>query len=313
MQVVRICVYDEEESFACALAAILNRYGEGKYKAGAYTEIGLLTDAVRQQNHPILLSSDMALLQMMKKEVPNLVTLLLQESGEVLYGREPGIDFCVSKYAGAKKISNVMEQAISKIYCSIRTEHPVIAMFSPVGRCGKTKFALSLGCTEAKRRWLYVGMEEYGSVINDITEYESCEWQDELLYFIKERDTEKIMQILECCQGILPSIFSPFDGRQMTREDWEWIVDLMRKQSFCWGTVFDIGTGILQDIDWLDSFDWVLVPFLAGEPQKKEKFVRVLQAYGKQFLLEKMVFLDMTNDKEVTKQREKMIYGKADE
>ena len=79
----------------------------------------------------------------------------------------------------------------------------------------------------------------------------------------------------------------------------------------CWGTIFDIGTGILQDINWLDSFDWILVPFLAEEPQKKEKFVRVLQAYGKQFLLEKMVFLDMTNDKEVTKQREKMIYGKA--
>ncbi|MDO5154356.1 MAG: hypothetical protein Q4D51_00180 [Eubacteriales bacterium] len=314
MEAIRVCIYDKEEPFAKSLAALLNRYGEGKYKVIAFTDQKLLKEHMQQRTFHIFISSDMQLIREVKQQMPQIYLLWLREKeDEELPEIRKNISTwnMISKYAGAKKICHVVEQTTSKLVCAVGVERPVVAIYSPVGRCGKTEFALSLASKGAKREWLYIGLEDYGAVLNQDVVLQSYEWEDEFLYHIKERDEEKLKDLIERCQGVIPSLFSPFDGKQLNREDWAWIVDVMQKQTCYWGTIFDIGTGILQDLDWLNFFDAILVPYVAEADEKKEKFIRIIQAYGQDEILEKVIFLNMKDKESVRKQKEKMQYGNA--
>jgi hypothetical protein len=314
MDTVKICIYDREENYANRLAAFIGRQGEGRYKVSAFTNPELFLETMANRKFNILVGTNVELLEYAKQCQKDMQILWLKEGEEeCTSGYSVHESAMVSKYAGAKMISNMVEKAAAKIMQMSVTARPVVAMYSPVGRCGKTGFALDLLGEEGENGWLYVGLEDYGCVGNQRENDREFEWQDSFLYFVKERDREKLSELVEESGGVIPSAFSPFDIKEIEKEDWEWLLELFRQQTQYVGTIFDIGTGVLKRAEFLAFFDTILVPYIQENTAllKMRKFENLLKVFGMTELLEKMICLDMGNPQEVLRRKEEMRYGKG--
>lgn len=348
MEVCKICVYDTDKRFARQLAAFISRQGEGKYQVIAYTSKELVLEHISNRQIDICVGTDLVMLYELLSRQPQLFGVWLQENnancislpeknvdGKPLTKKiEKGMPLLeilnrqaisemqevsemqaisniqvVSKYAGARAITEIIWQLTKQIVRRETMSSMVVAMYSPVGRCGKTTFARSLA--EGKNGWLYIGLEDYGCVEN-INVQGEFEWIDSFLYFAKERNEEKIFARMEQSGGVIASAFSPFDTKVLDKEDWEWLVTVLKKQTSYSGTIFDLGTGVLQDASWLSVFDYILVPYLE-EPdaqQKRKKMMKLFDVYGQIKVAEKIIFLNMENEQELLERKEKMQYGK---
>ncbi len=309
MRAVKVCVYDEEERYARQLSAFLNRKGKGRMNVTAITGIDNLRAYMGTRKTDILLAADRELLCEMKRWKENLYILWLREEEHVTLNREMPIVASISRYAGAERIFRVVEKAASPLFKEAGQGIPLVAVYSPVGRCGKTQFALEIAGNPVSR-WIYIGMEDYGCVWNPEREGILTEKGDAFLYFVKERDKEQLYQVIEECDGIVPSVFSPFDSKTLDGTDWEWLMEAMREYTGYRGVLFDVGTGILQELLWLFSFDFIIVPYLQEKQalEKKKKFETFVEAYGLSEMVEKFWFVDMGNEEEIRKRKKELEY-----
>ena len=175
----------------------------------------------------------------------------------------------------------------------------MIAVYSPVGRCGKTSLALRVIGTEAYGKWLYVGLEDYSFF---------AEEEDTFFYYVKEREENRVLEWMARCGGRIPSAGSPFDSRQMNREDAQWLHLVLNKSESYRGAVWDIGTGVLSDPEFFLVFDALLVPYLSEEKAmaKRSRFERLLRMHGLEDVLEQVRFVDMGRQDEITDKLEEL-------
>lgn len=307
MRVLKVCIYDEEVNYARKLSAFLNRQGEGRFKVTAVTNMDSLMEYMGNGQFDILLASNPDTLCRIKKMKENIYVLWLMEKEENNYNREIAGMAAVSRYAGAKKISQMVEEAAAGMVQRIGQVIPITAIYSPVGRCGKTSLALEI-VQKAECRWIYIGMEDYGCMGQQNKKGNPEETGDTFLYYVRERKKEQLFDIIEGCEGVISSAFSPFDSKMLCKEDWEWMVHIMQEYNSCGGVVFDVGTGILQEPVWLSVFDYIVVPYLKDEPalQKKERFEALIEAYGLYELQEKLRFVDMGNEEEIRESKQEL-------
>lgn len=303
MRTVKICIYDEEECFAKRLAAFLNRQGGGKLSVTAVTNSEKLLE---MKPLDLLIATDLNLLYEVKNSNEALHIIWLQEKREMspVLHRETAAFASISRYAGAGKICRMVEKAAAHIAQTIPISVPVSAVYSPVGRCGKTSFALAVA-QNTEHRWIYIGMEDYNCLETPLPAA-----GDSFLYFAKERNKDRLLEIIEECEGIIPSAFSPFDSKMLESGDWEWLIETMRGYTDYSGVLFDIGTGILQEPAWLSLFDLVLVPYLKEEAalRKKENFEALIDVYGLMQLRERIWFIDMGNKEDINDKKRKLGY-----
>ena len=73
-----------------------------------------------------------------------------------------------------------------------------------------------------------------------------------------------------------------------------------------------MGTGILTDLELLSLFDYILVPYLKGEISmiKKQNFERMLAFHGYDWLQEKMILVNMSNQEEIEEKKKELFGGK---
>lgn len=142
----------------------------------------------------------------------------------------------------------------------------ICAVYSPLGRSGKTSFALAYA---KEFSFFYIGMEDYG------LPGESEHNMSEVLYHIrthKERMAQTVMELSESWQGIQmlssPIIFQ--DIKQLSIEDYEWFFQQLREEETFPSVIIDLGTGCLPDFEIFSLFDKVYVPVL-NEQRAREK------------------------------------------
>lgn len=310
MRAVKVCVYDEEERYARQLSAFLNRKGEGKLNVTAVTNIDSLWEYMGTRQIDILLAANRELLCQIRQWKQDIYILWLrEEERHSTLNREIPVSASISRYAGAGRIYQMVEETAVQIFKITQQGIPVAAVYSPVGRCGKTQFALEIA-QNPEYSWIYIGMEDYGCVWQEKTGEYLAEGGDAFIYFVKERDKEKLYQVIEGCNGVVPSAFSPFDSKTLDGRDWEWLMETMREYTGCRGVLFDVGTGILQELSWLISFDFIIVPYLQEEQalRKKERFETFIEAYGLSEMKEKLRFMDMGNVEEIRERKEELEY-----
>lgn len=301
MKTIRIGIFDEEESYAGKMSAYLNRMGTGRWNAIAFTDREALKKYLEKRHLHILVGTDIELLKDLKREQKDISVIWLREKEADGIGlRNHNSDIpSICRYTGAKRIGKTIGETASKILTEIQSIKPMVAIYSPVGRCGKTSLALRIVGNEGFGKWLYIGMEDYSSLERRAEDIKPDSIRvDDFLYYVKERNQEKLHILLNSEQRILPSAFSPFDTKQINETDIKWLFAILQHIELYSGVLFDIGTGVLQNPEWLTLFDYILVPFLLEEKAqvKKKNFQDLIEAYSLEELKEKMRFLDM-NDK----------------
>ncbi|MDO4553942.1 MAG: hypothetical protein Q4B70_02205 [Lachnospiraceae bacterium] len=137
----------------------------------------------------------------------------------------------------------------------------IYAVYSPLGRSGKTSYALAFS---REHSFFYIGMEEYGIAGNKEHTI------DEILYHIRNRKkeiAEVLLEYSEVWNGVhmlaSPLIFP--DLKVLGTEDYSWFFDQLREKDEFRAVMVDLGSGSLTDYEIFDLFDRIYIPVLDGE------------------------------------------------
>ncbi len=192
---------------------------------------------------------------------------------------------CIFKYQSADKIAEEIISVIGNGVTSVDKEEAVfVGVYSPVGRCGKTKLAKAI--SRYYENCLYVGFEDFGF------RHESGEG---FLYCLVEENT----QIVELLQGKqeITGISSYMDIREVRKENLSWLKTLLGRELSYNRIVFDMGVGALWDIDILSVMDIVYVPVLEDEASKEklEAFKKLVSQSKYRLVENKLIYVEVPN------------------
>lgn len=308
MRTVRIGLLDEEEDYVSKLAGYLNRQGRGCWNVAGFTDKTTLEEYLEKRSLDVLAATNLEEVLEFEKKYKNLSFIWLSEDGKGRGQSKNSDIYMINRYQSAKAISKTMNSAFKRFGKGTDMAKPMAAVYSPVGRCGKTTFALEIVKNESFGRWLYIGMEDYSSFRS---EEEQDMRADTFLYFVKERQKEKALNLIAECNGIIPTAFSIFDVKQIGKTDIEWIGKLLQEESSYHGVIFDIGSAMLQDFDVFSLFDIIVVPFLSAESSliKKEQFEKLLYLNGLEEVISKLQYINMENSQEILEKMEELFSG----
>ena len=166
-----ISIVDPDTQYAGKLAEYINSHDAGGLKAVTFSDVASYRSNRKDYDTRILLVEERMLADLHENDVGESLVVALSEDGLLTYG---GIT-AVFKYTRG----DVLLRELMKVYSEAEpseklvrvTNHKaqIIGIYSPVGRCGKTSFALCLSCTlAAKGKLLLLSLDEYAGVFRYI-------------------------------------------------------------------------------------------------------------------------------------------------
>lgn len=177
----------------------------------------------------------------------------------------------IYKYQSAENIlREVMyyysEQETGETYFSgVQRDNRVIGVYSPIGGIGKTRFALTLGQILAERQnVLYLNLEECSGLVQFMG---NSQWNiSDLIYFLRQQNKTQFLYRLNSMvrklnhmDYILPCD-SYMDFRQITVEEWQRLLYLIRTQSSYDSIILDMGNVMGHETELLRQCDGIYVP-----------------------------------------------------
>ncbi len=221
-----MAVYDDDNGFAVKFADYVCEMPENQHELYAFTEYEALFNFSEKNSIYILLVSE----KNMHKVIENIKadnTMILWESD-----LSPGNIDCsvVNKYQAAdiiykEAVRNALKKdAIVNLDVKQSKDTKIYGVYSPVGRCGKTTFALTLCRVLGKKaRVLYMNLEDFSGWRNNLIHEMKGDLSD-LIYYSLQSDhyiAEKICSIRQKINNfdyIPPMVFSE-DLRNANTED----------------------------------------------------------------------------------------------
>ncbi len=144
----------------------------------------------------------------------------------------------------------------------------VLGVYSPLGRCLKTSFALALGQILARERSvLYLNLEEYsgfGELMGKTFDHNL----GDLLYYVRQENQNLILKLNSMIQTVgnmdyIPPVQIPADILETPWQDWEKLLQEIIMRSSYEVLIMDMGNGI-KDVFWLlDQCKRVYMPVLS--------------------------------------------------
>lgn len=192
-----------------------------------------------------------------------------------------------------QNVSLIVQAMLERLNVSLSPE-PVsdrsfFAIYSPLGRCGKTTLAKGLGIK--LKNSLYIGLEEFGS-------RESL--GEEILYHIIIQSV-KVHELIDRVRpnqfGLreVKGILSYMDIRQLSRSNMIWLKEQLLLGGEYENVIFDIGGAVLSDLDLLDVMDRIYVPVLPEKESqdKLQAFRELLRCEGYKNLGKKLQYVNV--------------------
>lgn len=303
MQKIKIGVMDDEKEYVTRLISYLQEYSKGRWDLCAFTNIQALECYLDKRALDILIGTDRSILDKHRRNNDGICMWLTEQRCD--YREEAGKLYVIYRFQSAREIGKCIERIIENEKKYVEEDKSLIAIYSPVGRCGKTTMALDVVNSGRYGKWLYFGLEDYSSF--EDTDSEKRVIMDELLYYWKERKEDKLLALMEQSENTLVSGTSFLDEKQIKVEDFRWIRNLMLQSKYK-GILFDVGTGIIQDFRLFREFDKVIVPFITEEKAmtKRRNFEKLFDLQEMEEDKKRLCFIDMSKDISVIK---KEIFG----
>ena len=202
----------------------------------------------------------------------------------------------IYKYQSIIKISKQIVKIVSKnrAYTDVNTLS--CAVYSPLGRCGKT--TLAKGICSFYQNCLYIGLEEYAGFLPG--EYKNDDYRDlyeRFMYYLVSENTliDTTLKQLKCVDGARCFIsLNYMDVKQITAHNIEWLLNTVKNDNYK-RIVFDIGVGALQDISILNRMDRILVPVLQDEVSKEkiEGFKKLIERETTSSINDKIYYVEV--------------------
>ena len=181
-------------------------------------------------------------------------------------------------------------------YTVLKKNTEMLGVFSPLGRCLKTSFALTLGQILAKERAvLYLNLEEY-SGFEELMGRGFAHNLSDLLYYVRQDNQNLIHKMNSMVQSInnldyVPPVQTPADICGTAWEDWEQLIREIVRDSSYEILILDIGSGIDGTFQMLDLCSQIYMPVLADSISvcKLEEFENLLKVWDFSQVLSKII------------------------
>lgn len=184
-------------------------------------------------------------------------------------------------------------------FTGIHKDNRVIGVYSPIGGIGKTTFALALGQVLAENQnVLYLNLEECSGFKEFLG---GSHWNlSDLIYFLRQNKTpflyrlNSMVQKLDRMDYIPPCEFYT-DFRQITVEEWQQLLHLIRTQSSYDFIILDIGNILGNETDLLRQCDGIYVPVRQDiiSQSKISQWMSGIRILGNMDVLEKIQKLEL--------------------
>ena len=180
-----MAVYDVDPFYADRFAEFANQREAIPFTAVAFTSIARLREYAAQQQVELLLIGD----EVKEDELEGIAAgqiVRLSETGRADGGKPNGGTPAVYKYQATDSVLRAVTACYQvkrpAVFAVTGTRSQIIGVYSPVGRCGKTGFALTLGQILAREnKVLFVSLEEC-SGLSELTASEYGKTLTDLVY-----------------------------------------------------------------------------------------------------------------------------------
>lgn len=255
MRIRSIGICDKDIDYASNLMDGINRIGEGEFSACAFSDTKCLKEFVKQDELDLLLTS----------EVVDGVRCILLTDDEEMRHREIGESGVIYKYQSVTDVVREIRKLFKPAEISVRKRCRFIAVYSPLGRCGKTSLAKALAAQDEVRGGLYVGMENFASENSDA----------DILYLLKQRSPDLITAlgnavIQESDFSVLYASGAYIDTHDVLGTDIELLNRELDRLGRFSTVCYDIGSAAFTDLSIFNYFDLIYFPVLDDEVSVKK-------------------------------------------
>ncbi|MEG0215274.1 MAG: hypothetical protein RR685_03910 [Hungatella sp.] len=290
-----MAVYDVEPDYAERFADFANQKEKVPFTAVAFSTIEKLKEYAKAHPIELLLISAAVPAQMVQTLGAGRVVTLAD--GEVV--PLPDTYQSVYKYQATDSIIREVlayycQQTVEDAYMPMGAKSKILGVYSCLGRCLKTSFALTLGAQMAKDgKVLFISLEEFSGFSELI--HADCQGDlSDLFYFYRQGDCSftRLSSMIYTWGNLdyIPPVKYPEDLGQVTGEE---IAELLRKlarESGYEAIIVDVGNLGRQAIPIIEACDIIYMPVKEDcvSVAKLEEFDSYLEVAGKSFLQDRI-------------------------
>ncbi len=295
MKKQKFAILDAEETYACNLMDYLSDHQSVPFETLAFGSVEALGAYARHTAIDLLLVSA----KMMCDEIRrmNIRKIMVLSDGEVV-GECSGYPSVYKYQSSESLVAEVMScyarQDHAQPFYAAKRDAKVIGIYSPIGRCGKTSFAIALCQILAKtRRVLYINLEDFAGFHGLFEQEPSCDLTD-VMYFLRQKRGNVVMKLNSALQRIgnvdcIAPAFSPQDIREIHPEEWVRLLQDLVAYSTYQVLVLDIGQTPEDVLTLLASCSRIYMPICTDmvSEAKIEQYERLLREQEETDILEK--------------------------
>lgn len=262
-----LAVYDEDEDYGRQLAEYVNRKEGIPFRMMAFTSLDKLEEYVEKAQVELVILPEG--FQPDNGQIPAERIVTLTERPE------SGVQHSICKYQPAGQLLNQLLALLEpeRQEGSLR-DVSVVGVYSPVGRCGKTTFALLLGQILARSQSvLYISLEEFSAVRHLLPEDTGGSLSDAYFYSIQGMLKEHMRELTGRWHEleVLPGVVCPEDLHGITSEAMEGLVRSMASFGMYDTIIIDMGCSLRVSVDLLGLCSIVYVPEAEGSGSENDK------------------------------------------
>lgn len=295
MKKMNFAICDVEENYACSLMEYMTEQKNVPFEILAFSSLESLKEFLKENTLDTLLISA----QMMCQDIKNLEIrrIMILSEGEL---KEEISEYpAVYKYQPSEHlVAEVMNyyacQAIPKTWFLLKQNAQVIGVYSPVKRCGKTCFALTLGQILAEtQRVLYINLEEY-SGFSHLLEKEFSSDISDVMYFIRQNEGNILFKLNAVVQKLgkmdyIPPAFSAGDLGEVRPSEWLQLLEELLSAGGYETVILDLGDSVEDLFSLLSHCKAIYMPVLNDRisEAKLNQYVRQIREMNYEEVLDK--------------------------
>ena len=293
-----LVIFDEEKQYANLLMDFFTSKKDIPFQTVTFTDKSKLFQFLYSQKVEILLISATA----MDEEIEDC------DIKEIILLSEGNIPTDYSSYSSIykfKSAENIVREVLER-FIEMETdkeslivpkgEAKVIGVYSPVGRSGKTTFAIALAQILSEgHKTLFISFEEFAVFQNDMEITSPGNLADLMYYFKQNPETvsiklQAIVQNINSLDYVSP-IYYARDLRETTTEEWKELLNHISSVTSYEYIVLDIGDMIGDLLSMLDYCDQIFMPTVDDKlsEMKINKIETVILQSDKEKLLDKII------------------------
>ena len=298
---LNFAICDLEASYACRLMNYITEKQNIPFEILVFSGIESLREFTRENKVELLLISSRMMCEEINKMDINRIVMLSEGEVAPQYMDYP----TVYKY----QASNNLVAEVMNFYASesngqaayfMKRNAQIIGVYSPVKRCGKTCFALTLGQILAKKQSvLYLNLEEcaglsiltgqnYGADITDV------------MYFVRQNKGNVIFKVQAIVQHLgnlayVPPAYSAGDLREVSQEEWLSLLEAVTSLGGYETVILDLEGTAEEQIPLLSACTRIFSPVCEGIMAKAKvaQYEKLLKEMECDDILNETVYLQL--------------------